>query len=86
MRTYEPPKNQGPSKVYRFPLYKRQPAPEPAPAPPAPPVEEPPKEETPAPPAATWSEWQYITDPQWEGYWRASALDDDGECILRVPK
>lgn len=74
---YQPPKNQAPSKVRRFPLYRR-PAPKPAPA--APPAKDPPKEETPAPPPSTWSEWQLIKEPQWEGYWRASAQEDGELC------
>ncbi|KAJ4417058.1 hypothetical protein N0V82_006412 [Gnomoniopsis sp. IMI 355080] len=75
MEKYQPPKNQAPSKVRRFPLYRR---PDPKPAPTAPAATEPPKEEKPAPPPPEWSNWQFIKEPLWEGYWRASPLEDGG--------
>ncbi|KAJ4388863.1 hypothetical protein N0V93_006324 [Gnomoniopsis smithogilvyi] len=75
MEKYQPPKNQAPSKVRRFPLYRR---PVPKPVPTAPPADDPPKEEKPAPPPSNWSNWQFIKETLWEGYWRASPQEDGG--------
>lgn len=73
LEKYQPPKNQAPSKVRRFPLFRRS-ALKPAAA--IPPAKETPKEEKPAQPTFEWSDWQFIKEPQWEGYWRASAQED----------
>lgn len=71
LERYDPPKNQLPSKVHRFPLYRRQ-NPVPAPAPPSV------KEAKPEPPPdPKWSKWERIEGPQWDGFWRAS-LEEDG--------
>lgn len=70
---YEPPKNQGASKVHRYPLYLR---PEQYPALP-PPALTPLHREWPAPvPAPAWSDWQPVSGPQWDGFWRAAKTED----------
>lgn len=79
MEKHKPSKNQVPSKVRRFPLYRRPGA---NPAALAPPTKEPAKQENPTPPSSNWSNWQFIKEPLWEGYWRASA-QEDGELALR---
>lgn len=70
LEKYDPPKSQLPSKVHRFPVYQRQKS---VLAPASPPA----KEVKPVPPPAPkWSNWQWIEEPQWDGYWRASSKED----------
>lgn len=81
LETYQPPKNQLPSKVHRFPLYRRaKPAPAAPPPPPEPPKEKPKEKPAPAP---EWSKWQRIKGTQWDGWWRASGKEGVQHHIYR---
>ncbi|KAF3770751.1 hypothetical protein M406DRAFT_326175 [Cryphonectria parasitica EP155] len=72
---YESPKNQVPSKVHRYPVYRRAARKALSPPSPPPPVPAP----APAPaPAPEWSQWERVEGSKWDGWWRARPQEDGG--------